>query len=230
MAGGSVFNKRHVEANVKSDLAGVVEQLNLPPAIENFIKKNKKLIQFGFIFLICLVVGWSFYDAYRDKKIEKAANALAIAEKKNGTEKIQALEKISNDYSGTTSATWASLGAANALIREGKTEEALTRYIAVRKSLSESSPLYYLVSASIAQAEEKRGNFQNAAHEYEQLKSIPGYESVGYLGLAGVYEEEGENSLALQVYEEYLGTFKDGANTIQKNLVQEKIARLKSLL
>ena len=71
MSERSAFEKIHVEESEKADLGGVLEQLNLPPAVVTFVRENKRLVQIFIAAVVILVVAWSLYDSYRDKKLKK---------------------------------------------------------------------------------------------------------------------------------------------------------------
>ena len=47
MSERSAFEKIHVEESEKADLGGVLEQMNLPPAVVTFVRENKRLVQIG---------------------------------------------------------------------------------------------------------------------------------------------------------------------------------------
>ena len=59
MAEGNVFDKRHVDEREKNDLGGVLEQLNLPPAVVTFVRENKRLVQLSVAVIIIVVVVFS---------------------------------------------------------------------------------------------------------------------------------------------------------------------------
>ena len=77
MAGESAFDKRHVEASTLSDVEGLLEHLNLPPAVIKYIRTNKKKIQIVATLSLVLIVALAVYDSYRNQRIEEAASALA---------------------------------------------------------------------------------------------------------------------------------------------------------
>ena len=116
------------------------------------------------------------------------------------------------------------------MIKTGQKDEALTIYQDVLADLDESSPLYPLVTLSLAQGQEINGNYTEAAAEFEKVKNIEGYQDAGYFGLARISEVQGDNQKALEIYEEYLTTLMNVAEMNQKSLVEEKIARLRAVL
>lgn len=231
MSERSAFEKIHVEESEKGDLGGVLEQLNLPPAVVNFVRENKRLVQICIAAVIIIVVAWSLYDSYRHKKIEEGSSALSVAVDIEDTqEKIDQLKSVSSKYPRTSSAVWAKINAAHEMIKTDQKDEALTIYHDVLADIDESSPLYPLVILSLAQGQEIIGNYTEAAAEFEKVKNIEGYQGAGYFGLARISEAQGDNQKALEIYEEYLTTLMNVAEMNQKSLVEEKIARLRAVL
>lgn len=231
MSERSAFEKIHVEESEKADLGGVLEQLNLPPAVVTFVRENKRLVQIGIATIVIIVVAWSLYHSYRGKKIEEGSSALSIAvDIEDSQAKIDQLKSVSSEFSGTSSAQWAKINAAQEMLKSDQKEEALTIYREIVAEIDKSSPLFALVTIGLAQGYEISGNASEAATEYEKLKLIEGYQELGYLGLARISEEQGNNKKALEIYEEYLATLMNVTERSQKSLVEEKIARLKAML
>lgn len=230
MSERSAFDKIHVEESEKGDLGGVLEQLNLPPAVVTFVRENKRLVQICIAAVVIVVVAWSLYDSYRDKKIEEGASALSVAIDIDDTQKkIDQLKSVSSTYSGTSSAEWAKINTAHELIKTDQKDEALATYTEVLADLDDSSPLYPLVTLSLAQGFEIIGNYSEAAAAYETVKNIEGYQDTGYFGLARISEAQGDKQKALAIYEEYLATLMNVTERGQKSLVEEKIAHLKAV-
>ena len=82
-------------------------------------------------------------------------------------------------------------------------------------------------AALIAQTEEALSQFSESSGEYKALIDVEGYQDLGYMGLARVEELQGNRYKVLDVYEQYLSTM-DAAATLQKVIVDEKIARIKA--
>ena len=231
MSERSAFEKIHVEESEKADLGGVLEQLNLPPAVVTFVRENKRLVQIFIAAVVIVVVAWSLYDSYRDKKIEEGSSALSVAVDIEDTQaKIDQLMSVSNKYPGTSSAQWAKISAAHEMIKTEQKDEALAIYQDILADIGESSTLYPLVTLSLAQGQETIGNYTEAAAQFEKVKNIEGYQDVGYFGLARISEAQGDDQKALEIYQEYLTTLMNVTEMNQKSLVEEKIARLKAVL
>lgn len=230
MAEGNVFDKRHIEESEKNDLGGVLEQLNLPPAVVTFVRENKRLVQIAIAAILIAVVALSLYGSYRAKKIQHGASALSLAMESEGQARIEALLEVENEFSGTSSALWAKISSAHEMVKENEVEKALQYYQETRAEADKSSPLQPLLSLGIAQASEILKQYQEARTEYEFLRTQTGFKNIGYSGLARIYEIQGEKQLSLQIYEEFLGTLEDGSAQLEKILVEEKIARIKASL
>ena len=231
MAGQSAFDKQQLQEISPEGNVGLLEHLNLPPAVIRYVKKNKKNLQIGAIAAGVIVLCLTMYSSYRTNRIEKASAALAMAMQATGGERHKGLVAVTTDFSGTPSAIWADAEIAHDLITEGKFKEAAEQYGALRKKTSHSAPLYVLLSFSLAQAFEASGDFEAAALDYKALQKIAGYEGEGFSGLARIYESQGKGKEALAVYEEYLASFtgQDQSNPVRIAL-DEKVARLKATL
>lgn len=230
MAGQSAFDKQQIQESSHSEGSGLLEHLNLPPAVIRFIKKNKKNLQIGAAVIGVLVISLTLYSSYRSNRIQKASAALAVAMQAAEPERHKALVGVAADFSGTPSAHWANAELAHGLMKEGKFKEAAEQYGAVRKKISDSDPLFALLTYGLAQANEAAALFDAAALEYKALQKIEGYEGQGFTGLARMYEAQGKGKQALAVYEEYLATFTgQNQNDPAKIAVDEKVARLKAM-
>ena len=231
MSERSAFEKIHVPESEKADLGGVLEQLNLPPAVVTFVRENKRLVQGCIAAVVIIIVAWALYDAYREKKIEEGASALSVAvDMENTQEKIDKLKSVSAAYAGTSSALWAKIYTAHEMMKTDQKDEALALYEELLAEIDTSSPLYPLVSISLAQGNEIAGNEARAEAEYEKIKQTDGYQGLGYLGLARLSEMAGDTQKALEIYEQYLGTLMNVTERNEKGLVEEKIASLKAIL
>jgi len=120
MAGQSAFDKQQLHEISPHGVSGLLEHLNLPPAVIRYVRKNKRNLQNGAIIAGVVVIGLTMYSSYRTNRIEKASAALAVAMQAAGPEKQKGLTAVAADFSGTPSALWADAELAHALIKEGK--------------------------------------------------------------------------------------------------------------
>lgn len=227
MANEDIFDKEYVDERDKEGLEGLLEQLNLPPAVIKFIKENKRLVQAGIAGLIILVVSWSLYGSYRDGKIEKSSEALFSAQEFTGQQMFDKLAEVEEEFPGTDAALWARINVAQEFMKNSQMTEAQQKFKEIREDLKASSPLLPLVTVGLAQSAEAAKNFEEAVVEYGQLIEQEGYQDIGYLGTARVQELQGNEEKALELYENYLATL-DPSATLQRVMVEEKIARIKA--
>lgn len=228
MAKEDIFDKEWVDERDKNSLEGLLEQMNLPPAVVKFVRDHKRAVQVCIGVIIIVVVTWALYDTYRDNRIKNSSAALSAALEMEGQQKIDKLGEVKNDYSGTPAALWAQINAAQELVAIGEMEDANKEFKAVREDIGNKSILQPLVMVGIAQTAEVSGSYDESSSEYQKLTEIEGYEDIGYMGLGRIHELKGDTAKALEVYERYL-TEIDSAAVMQKRLVEEKIAGIKAL-
>jgi predicted negative regulator of RcsB-dependent stress response len=229
MSDQSVFEKEFVDEREKNNIEGVLEQLNLPPAVIAFYKKHKRTIYVVLVTAIAIIVFWALYSSYRDKRIEQGGNQLYAAMKLPVEQQPEALAAVAESYASTAAQSWARIELAHALTSENKHSEALEVYEDVRTGLKQSSPLYPLLTLAIGQTHEALQNNQQAMAEYQILQSIDGYSGFGYEGVARIHEKEMEIGLALTAYEQYLGAMSSEEERFMGSIIREKIAQLKAL-
>jgi predicted negative regulator of RcsB-dependent stress response len=223
------FNLKQMSEEAYIEPSGILDQLDLSPAVVSFLRKNKRLIQVVVIISVVLVVSISLYRSYRANRLENAANSLSTAMAGEDKTKVKDLENVVAEFSGTPSALWAAIELGHMFMKDEAYAKAATQYSQVRDKVSDSSPMYGLLTFGIAQAYEAVKEYNKSSAAYSTLKEITGYGDEGYLGMARVFEAQGENDKALAVYEEYLGTFLgENSNDRVKTVIQEKITRLRA--
>lgn len=229
MSGQSAFEKRYVDPKEQSDVEGLLEHFNLPPNVISFLRQNKRAVQVCLAVILITVVAVSLYGSYREKRIEDAASALALALKETGTAENTALLQVAEKYEGTASGTWAKVELAHLAMKEKDFAGAAAKYSEIHKKLKADNPLYALTLFGVAQAEEARQQYDAAYIAFESLKDIEGYQLTGYTGMARIHEIRGEDEKALGIYGQYLTITDDSAQSAgSKGLVEEKIARIKA--
>lgn len=231
MAGESPFEKKFVDESEKADLPGVLDQLSLPPAFIEFVRIHQQKIKIIAIIAVVATVAWSLYDSYTTNRLEKSVSALYNGLKVTGDERKQELEKVISEYKGTPASTWARIELAHADMKNAKFAEAATKYQSIREGVDKSNPLYNLLTYGAAIAFEAEKKYTKAIAEYEKLKSVVGFDSIGVLGMGRIYEIEGKKEEALKVYEQYISSF-EGAqqNNPDKIVIEETIARIRATM
>lgn len=229
MSEHSAYDKLHVDERDKADLGGVLEQLNLPPTFVTFVRRNQKSIYIGLSVVAVCVVVWSLYDAHIEKKRTESSSALAVAQKFDGEKRLSALENVVEEFSGTGSALWAKVEIGRHYMENADFATALQYYQSIRGEVEPDNPLYQLVTFGIAQADEALAKFDEAIAEYGTLKTVIGYESIGYNGTARIYEVQGNLERAINEYEQYMGTMTgSSANNPEKLYIEAKLSALKA--
>lgn len=229
MSGQNVFEKRYVDPKDQSKIEGLLELFNLPPQVISFLRKHKRAVQAGLAVVAIFIVAGSLYTSYREKKVEAAASALAVALKETDSEQKGALQKVAEEYKGTSSAIWARVELAHNAMKAKDFVAASAGYSAIHKEVKADNPLYALSLFGMAQADEAQGKTDAAYAAFEQLKDLEGYQLTGYTGMARIYEAKGELEKALGIYGQYLAVIGDSAESAgQKALVEERIAQIKA--
>ncbi len=229
MSEESSFSLKHASEEAYVEPSGVLDQLNLPSSVVKFLRENKRLIQVTGAVTVVLVVSISLYQSYQQSRLENAASSLAISMEAEADVKVKALEHVVSEFDGTPSAQWASIELGHIAMQAGEFDKAASLYSQVKQNVSASNPMLGLLTYGIAQAHEAGKKYAEASSSYKDLKTIAGYQDEGYLGMARVFEVQGEKEKAIGVYEEYLGTFLgENSNERAKSMIQEKITRLQA--
>lgn len=229
MAENSAFDKLHVDERDKADLGGLLEQLNLPPVFVAFVRRNQKAIYIILGIVAVIVVVVSLYSSHIEKKRTASSSALALAQKLEGEERLNALNNVVDEYSGTGSALWAKVELGRYFMEKKDFSTALQYYQTIRNEVETDNPLYNLVTFGIAQAEEALAKFNEAITEYGTLKAVTGYESIGYNGSARIYEVQGNLERAVNEYEQYMGTLAGSSSSNPEKLyIEAKLTALKA--
>lgn len=229
MSNDSAFNKRLTEETTMDKVEGLLDHLNLPPKVIDFIRVNQRVLQVLIAVIVIAVVAWSLYGSYRERIVEEGASALSLAMKTDIGSRAEALQKVADQYSNTTSATWAKVELAHLDMKNGAYSDAADKYAAVVGSIKDSNPLYPLTLFGAAQALEAGGKYQEAAVQYNLLKDINGYSQLSYTGLARIEEMQGNFDKAIATYNNFLLLVGDDPTMAQaRTEIEEKIARLKA--
>ncbi len=229
MASESAFNKRLAEETNMDKVEGLLEHLNLPPKVIDFIRKYQRHIQIAFAIIIVGIVSLSLYTSYRKGEIEEAASALSTAMQNKGEAKALSLTQVAEEYDNTTSAQWAKIELAHLDMKNGAYAAAAEKYLVELSELDKNDPLYALLLFGAGQALEAENKYDSAAEHYDLLKEIKGYEHIGYIGLARIQEMQGNLDKAGTLYNNFLlNTGDDPASAQARTDIEARIARLKA--
>ena len=202
------------------------DELNLPPEIASFIRKNARLLQIGLATLVALLIVWQSFSHYLDVREKKSAALLAQAmEEKDEPRRRDLLNRIMTEYSRSEASVWSRVELAHEAAKAGNYEESVKMYTEALDRTSGKSPILPLLELGIASSLESKNELDQAAEHYTRLTQLSGFAPEGYLGLGRVYERKNDPAKAKEAYEKYLAAVKDQPGEM-KAWVEERLARL----
>jgi predicted negative regulator of RcsB-dependent stress response len=200
----SAFDLKHIEENAASEMSGVLDQLNLPPGLIDFLRKNQRTIWIFFGVVATVVTVVSLYGSYRNYTANKAAKAYDQALLLDGDQKKAALEQVAEAYSSTPTAVWSKVELAHLDQEAGNVKAAIDKLTAVNSGLRATSLLKPLVLVNLGGLYEQDKQLDQAAATYQELKTLQGFEAAAVQSLGRVAEAKGEKEKAMGLYNEYL--------------------------
>lgn len=220
----TVFTKKHVDVRAQGKRA-ILEEMNLPPAVIDFLRTNAQTIQIAIAVLIIAILGKEGYVKYTDVQRSRSADMLYVAMQSDGDQRVSQLKELSAKYGKKGSGSWGMVEQGHMAFKEGKFQEAVKLYESVIASLSSSNPLLPLVQYNLAQAYENLPDQAKAKTIYQTLLTSKGFAGEGNLGLARLAEAEGKTDEAKAKYQAYvdLPETKDGPT---KEWVKSKLLTL----
>jgi predicted negative regulator of RcsB-dependent stress response len=227
MSAQSLFSKKKIKEQIPDTHRGILEELNLPPALISFIRKNSKNLQIVLICAVVLVLGWISFDYYSGVQEKKGASLLASSLENEATEqRTQALEKVIAEYGRTSAARWAKIELAHLDYKDGRFDAAAAKYSEVLEKLPADNPLVPLTRLNLAQSYEEENLFDQAIKQYDQLKKTAGFTNQAYLGLARMYMAKKDPVKARGAYQELLGNLEETPDPAIKSQVEAQLALL----
>lgn len=229
MSTQSFFSKKNIQSQQPDTRSGLLEELNLPPGLISFIRKNTTQIQIGLICIVVLVLGWVFYDYYTVMQDQKGASLLASGLQIESTEeKVKVLENVIKEYGRTDAARWSKLELAHIDNKEGRFEAAVAKYKEILGALPAGNPLAPLTRLNLAQSYEQAGQYDEAIAQYKLLKESTGFAQQAYLGLGRLYMAKEDAAQARMAFTELLSSLEDTAapDPGLKSLIEAKLAAL----
>ena len=196
----SPFTKLHVE-EVTQAKRTLLDELNLPPKVTQFIRDNGSKLQIAFVVITVLICAWTFYNYYSTKQKNDSAALLAQAMQETTEMKTANLQKVISDYSGSGAAAWGKISLAHDQMDNKEFDKAQAALSEVLKSFGKDNPLYPLVVLDLAQSYELGGDLDAALSHYGTVRQIVGFAVIGYLGEARIYEQKNEAAMARETYE-----------------------------
>ena len=221
MSAQSLFSKKNIESQQPDTRTGLMEELNLPPGMIAFVRKNARNLQIGLISFVVLVLAWVFYDYYTELQENKGASLLASAmQTESLDERAWELENVISDYSRTEAARWSKLELAHLDYQEGRFDAAVTKYEEVIAKLSADNSLVPLARMNLAQTYEETAQYDQAIAQYILLKKSIGFSDEARLALGRIYTAKDQTAQARKEYEELLAGMEDEADPQLRSRVQ----------
>ncbi len=227
MSAKNLFSKKNIQSQQAGSQRGLLEELNLPPGVVSFIRRNSRNLQIGFAGVVVRVLAWIFIDYYTEMQEKKGTSLLATGLQAESTEeRLQTLESVTQDYGRTDAARWARIELAHLDYGAGRFEAAATKYQEILGEISADNPLVPLARLNLAQSYEELGQYDEAVAQYARLKKDQGFANLAYWALGRVYTAKGDPVQARSTYQEFLDSLGD---TPDPALVSRLEAKLVSL-
>jgi predicted negative regulator of RcsB-dependent stress response len=227
MSTQSLFSKKNIQTQLPDTRRGLLEELNLPPGLITYIRKNARILQIGLICVAVLILTWIFFDYYTEMQEKKGASLLASGMQIESTEqRVEILEKVIKDYGRTDAARWSKLELAHLDYKEGRFEAAAAKYKEIIDDLPAENSLAPLTRLNLAQTYEQAGQYDQAIIQYDLLKKATGFTNQAYLALGRIYTVKEDPVQARKTYEELLKSLEDTADPLLISQVEAKLASL----
>lgn len=204
---------------------GLLDELNLPPAVIKFIHANARNLQIVAGCIVLLVFGWTYYDYYTQTKESNASAALNLAvQAVDGPARASLLKGVVEDFAGTEAARWSNIEQAHVALQAGDYAAALSLYNRVMSDLDSDSPLLPLMSYNVGLTYENSGDVDKALAYYKKLAAFKGFEVRGLMAQGRIHELRGEQPEALQLYR--AASEKVNVSSRDKDILTEKLKAL----
>ncbi|MCK5341429.1 MAG: tetratricopeptide repeat protein [Desulfobulbaceae bacterium] len=201
MTDQSAFSKKKIET-LAPEKTNLLEEMNLPPQVISFLRKNSKNLQIGIACIVIALIGSSVYKHFAEVKKEKSTALLAAALVEETPDTRQPkLEDVLKDYSDTAAARWAMLQLGHDAYEAEDYPKAIENYTKALEKLSSSDSLTPFVQYDLAYAYEENKDFDKALSSYADLAKTASFAAAGYLGMGRVYEKKQEWAQAKDSYE-----------------------------
>ncbi|CAK8716906.1 Tetratricopeptide repeat-containing protein [Candidatus Electrothrix laxa] len=212
---------------------GMLDQLDLPPGIVEFLQKNQRKIWTVVSIIAVVIIVAALYDSYRTYTLNKAAKAYDAAQLLEGEQRVIALNKVKDEFSSTPSAGWSQIQLAHLDQDAGKYTEAIERLEALKSTQGEEDLLRPLVLANLGALYEQNKQLDKAVAAYDLLKKKEGFQALALSSLGRVYENMGQKDQALDMYQRYMnltenkqGESGPAQNSLARDMVQASLNRL----
>ena len=195
---------------------GVLDQLQLPPALVTFLQKNQKSIWKIVIIVAVVITGVALYTTWRNHKLNKAMLTYdQVMELESTQERKAAFQKIIDEHKSTPAELWSRIALAHIEQNEKNFTGAIERLKTVDAEVSAKNPLKPLLLVNLGSL-------------YE-LKEHKGFEPMALDSLGRIYEAKGDTDKAVQFYQQYMGLTEMGKdkkdNAMPRNFPEQEIVQ-----
>ena len=206
MSQQSAFDRQNIEESAVIQPPGLLEQLNLPPALITFLRKYQLAVWIVTGSIALVVVTVALYNQYTTGQEEKAASAFTLAMQEEGAKKQELLVQVSDEYGSTASGLWSRVELAHLAVEKGELVKAIQAFNDVKNEVSAENPVTPLVLYALGALYEKNNELDKAIDSFNQLSTYQGFEASSYEGMGRLYEQQGEIAKAVEMYKKALGT------------------------
>jgi len=229
MSDQSLFSQKDIKTIDPERKRDLFDELNLPPKLISFFRKNGRNLKIITVSIAVLVLGWVLYDHYTELQENKGASLLTSAlQETSATQKAQTLASVIDEYPRTDAALWSTIELAHLDYEAARFRVAATRYETILGELPGNSSLAPLVRLNLAQSYEELQDFDKALGQYKLLNTESGFSKESYLGQGRVYVMQNEPDAARLVYEEYLNSLGEEPDPAVEAQIQSKLALLQA--
>jgi predicted negative regulator of RcsB-dependent stress response len=209
---------------------GVLDQLQLPPALVTFLQKNQKSIWKVVIIVAVVITGVALYTTWRNHKLNKAMLTYdQVMELESTQERKAAFQKIIDEHKSTPAELWSRIALAHIEQNEKNFTGAIERLKTVEAEVSAKNPLKPLLLVNLGSLYEQEKQFDKAEAVYRQLKEHKGFEPMALDSLGRIYEAKGDTDKAVQFYQQYMGLTEMGKdkkdNAMPRNFPEQEIVQ-----
>jgi predicted negative regulator of RcsB-dependent stress response len=214
MSQQSAFDRQNIEESAVIQPPGLLEQLNLPPAFITFLRKYQRAVWIVTGSIALVVVTVALYNQYTAGQEEKAASAFTVAMQAEGAEKQELLAQVLDEYGSTASGLWSRIELAHLAVEKGEVVKAIQAFNDVKNEVSPENPVTPLVLYALGALFEKNNELDKAVDSFNQLSTYQGFEASSYEAMGRLYEQQGKQAKAVEMYKKALG-IDSGANPLQ---------------
>jgi predicted negative regulator of RcsB-dependent stress response len=206
MSQQSAFDRQNIEESAVIKPPGLLEQLNLPPVVVTFLRKNQQTVWIVTGCIALVVVAVAIYNQYAAGREEKAAIAFTVAMQSEGAAKQELLAQVVDEYGSTSSGLWGRIELAHLAVEQGELVKAIQAFNEVKNEVSPKNPVTPLILFALGSLYEKNNELDKAVDSFSQLSAYKGFEASSFEGMGRLYELQGQKEKAVEMYRKALAT------------------------